>query len=567
MTLIKDEVIKNIHEAQEMIDGSGFSFPWKNFSEVMEERTREHSNKTFLIYYDDDKNERCEFSYKEFNDFVNRTSNLLIEDLHVKRGDKVSTILFNHYYTVFIYFACWKIGACVVPINIEEDIDRKTFILENSESRITFCWIDSLKEIESIKDSLSHLEHIVTVGGISKDNYINYEEEVHKKSPAFISKDSEINDDALIVYTSGTTGPPKGVILSQYNLLIDADGISEWHHFNQEDRLMCILPIHHVNGTIVTLVTPYYMGGSTVLNRKFKSSTFWKKIHTDKVNCVSVVPTILEFLLEANEDISKYSIGHFKWIICGAGPLLVETALNFQERFNIPIIHGYGLSETTCYSCFLPTNLRRDELIYWLSHHKFPSIGIPIKHNDMAIIDEKGNELKELEKGEIVVKGRTVIKGYFKRPDANKDAFKFGWFRTGDEGFYKLDKQKRKFFFITGRIKELIIRGGINISPLEVDDVLKSHPKVRFGMAVPFENRYYGEEIAAYIVPKNGIEITEKDVLEYCKQKLDFKKQPKVVIIGSDVPYTSTGKPKRLELKEKLKDELHKYRDIQFSKK
>jgi long-chain acyl-CoA synthetase len=250
---------------------------------------------------------------------------------------------------------------------------------------------------------------------------------------------------------------------------------------------------------------------------------------------VSVVPTILEFLLEANEDISKYSIGHFKWIICGAGPLLVETALNFQERFNIPIMHGYGLSETTCYSCFLPTDLRIDELTYWLSHHKFPSIGVPIKHNDMAIIDEKGNELKELEKGEIVVKGRTVIKGYFKRPDANKDAFKFGWFRTGDEGFYKLDKQKRKFFFITGRIKELIIRGGINISPLEVDDV--------------------------------GIEITEKDVLEYCKRKLDFKKQPKVVIIGIDIPYTSTGKPKRLELKEKLKDELHKYRDIQFREK
>ncbi len=278
MTLIEDEVIKNIHEAQEMINGNSFSFPWSNFSDLMEERTRENSIKTFLIYYDDDKKERCEFSYKEFNDFVNRTSNLLIEELHVKRGDKVSTILFNHYYTVFIYFACWKIGACVVPVNIEEDIDRKKFILENSESRITFCWIDSLKEIESIKESLSHLEHIVTVGGISKDNYINYEEEIHKKSPDFISKDSEINDDALIVYTSGTTGPPKGVILSQYNLLIDADGISEWHHFNQEDRLMCILPIHHVNGTIVTLVTPYYMGGSTVLNRKFKSSTFWKTV-------------------------------------------------------------------------------------------------------------------------------------------------------------------------------------------------------------------------------------------------------------------------------------------------
>jgi long-chain acyl-CoA synthetase len=375
---------------------------------------------------------------------------------------------------------------------------------------------------------------------------------------------TRLDDVALIVYTSGTTGPPKGVVLTVANLLLDADGIADWHRFGPDDRLMCVLPIHHVNGTVVTLVTPFYCKGGAVLNRKFKTGTFWRRIHDERVTCVSVVPTLLEFLLEADEDLTPYRLERFRGVICGAGPLLKETAVHFEDRFRFPIRHGYGLSETTCYSCFLPGDLSAEEHRYWLTHCEFPSIGVPIRHNEMAILDDRGQEVPERTRGEICIRGRTVCAGYFKRPDANEAAFQWGWFRSGDEGFYAKDGRGRPFFFISGRLKELIIRGGVNISPLEIDDVLKGHPSVKFAMAVPFENRYYGDEIAAYVIPRDGAAPTEAELLEYCRSRLTFAKRPKVILFGQELPYTATGKPKRLELKARLAEPLAVFRDVQF---
>jgi long-chain acyl-CoA synthetase len=156
-----------------------------------------------------------------------------------------------------------------------------------------------------------------------------------------------LEDEALVVYTSGTTGPPKGVILTVENLLTDTDAIADWHHFGMHDRLMCVLPIHHVNGIVVTLLTPFYCTGSLVLNRKFKSATFWRRLHEEHVTCVSVVPTLLEFLLDADEDISPYRLDRFKGVIAG-GPLLKETAARFEDRFTFPSAMATYL-ETTRY--------------------------------------------------------------------------------------------------------------------------------------------------------------------------------------------------------------------------
>lgn len=183
----------------------------------------------------------------------------------------------------------------------------------------------------------------------------------------------------------------------------------------------------------------------------------------------------------------------------------------------------------------------------------------------MTILNDKGQPLPEMSRGEICIRGGTVCAGYFKRDDANEAAFKWGWFHSGDEGFYARDKQGRPFFFISGRLKELIIRGGVDISPLEIDDALKSHPLVQFAMAVPFKHRYYGEEIASYVVSRDGASPpTEADLLEHCRRLLPFSKRPKVILFGQEVPYTSTGKPKRLELKTRLASTLATYRDRQF---
>jgi len=543
-----------------------FAFPWKSFAEFIRSRVEDPqlADRAFLVYVDEDCGIEREYRYAEFGERLERLVSFMREVLGLRRGDRVTTVLFNHDQTVLLYFAAWILGIAVVPINVEESAEKKRYILEHSEAAAVFCWKAYMKEVESLCTDLPALRTVIGV----EDDGCEVGPIFNRSDRPTVNEETSLNDEALIVYTSGTTGPPKGVILTAANLLIDADAIAAWHGFGSADRLMCVLPIHHVNGTVCTLVTPLYFKGGTVLCRKFKTAGFWRNLARFRITCVSVVPTLLEFLMDADEDTSSQDLAGFGGFICGAGPLLRETAGRFELRFGFPIRHGYGLSETTCYSCFLPNDLSAAERRDWLTRHEFPSIGLPIKHNEMVILNDRGEKVIDGMRGEICIRGRTVCSGYFKRPDANEAAFRWGWFRSGDEGFVVRDAAGRPFFFISGRLKELIIRGGVNISPLEIDDVLKGHPAVKFAMAVPFENRYYGEEIAAYVVPRDGAVVPSEDaLLEYCRTRLSFAKRPKVILFGHDVPYTATGKPKRLELKARLADRLSSYREVQFKEK
>jgi long-chain acyl-CoA synthetase len=558
-----------------LMGGPSITFPWQSFGDFVASQVHDShlADRLCLSYHDDDRSIHRRYSYRQFGDLIERAAAFMSEGLGLRRGDRVATVLFNHDQTVLTYFAAWSLGLAVVPINIEESTEKQRYILEHSEAIAVFCWEDCLAEVQTLSRGLQHLRHLVVVGepGTKRSHTTRrllMDELASMKGPGmgrWHEAQDSLGDEAVIVYTSGTTGPPKGVVLTAENLLVDADGITAWHGFRRDDRLGCVLPIHHVNGMVVTLVTPFYFGGAAVLNRKFRSATFWSRIHNEQIKSVSVVPTLLEFLLDADEDLSGYQLEQFSGVICGAGPLLKETAGRFEDRFGFPIRHGYGLSETTCYSCFLPNELSTSEHRRWLTEYDFPSIGLPIPHNEMAILDDRGRPLPAGTRGEICIRGQTVCAGYFKRPDANDAAFRWGWFRSGDEGFWEPDESGRPFFFISGRLKELIIRGGVNISPLEIDDVLKGHPSVKFAMAVPFENRYYGEEVAAYIVPRDDVRPpTDADLRAYCRERLSFAKRPKIFLFGTDVPYTTTGKPKRLELKARLAPSLAAYRETQF---
>lgn len=561
-------VDERIAQSREL-PGEPSALPWQSFVEFYRARVYDPDliKRTFLTYYDDERQVRRSYTYGEFNALVQRVAAFLHGRLGLVRGDRLATILSNHDITVLVYFAAWTLGLAVVPINAEEAPEKKRYILEHSDASAVLCWGGTFEELNQLQGELPALRHVVALEDATEHGSFTIAEHagLDGASQHVQSLPPHLQDEALIVYTSGTTGLPKGVVLTAENLLIDADAISHWHGFGLQDRLMCVLPIHHVNGIVVTLVTPFYCKGTAVLNRKFKTSLFWRRLHEEQVTCVSVVPTLLEFLLEANEDLTSYQLQGFGGFICGAGPLLKDTAARFEDRFGFPIRHGYGLSETTCYSCFLPNDLTPEEHRRWLTAYEFPSIGVPLRHNLMTILDQSGIALPELTRGEICIKGGTVCAGYFKRPDANEAAFKWGWFRSGDEGFFVRDEQGRPFFFISGRLKELIIRGGVNISPLEIDEVLKGHPGVKFAMAVPFEHRFYGEEIAAYVVLAEGqANLTPKMLEEFCRPRLPFWKRPKVILFGQDMPYTSTGKPKRLELKAKLASDLARYRDRQF---
>ena len=600
MDTVLDEItLANIHAAQTVngIPPEHRKVPYTSVRHVLSLHARTAPEKTFLIHYDENGT-REELSYAEFNARVHQVANFLHDDLGVQRGDRVATMAYNHSDTVLIYFACWVIGATVVPQNVAEDDRRIAYILRNSEARVCLVRGEYLEraariinEAEADGLGVSNIQQVVQVGGEPVEGYMQFHEEVRNRPTTYLADDAPkagdtaeraatsttptLDDEALLVYTSGTTGAPKGVVLTQYNLLVDAMGISQWQAITGSQRLMCVLPIHHVNGIVVTLVTPVYVGGSVVLNRMFSVNAFWERVVRERVNIVSVVPTLLQFLLEHAQaqqqgntifgsNISRRDLTHFRHFICGAGTLAMTLVRQFENTFGIPILHGYGLSETTCYSCYLPIDLTWAEHQRWMLDYGYPSIGCPIEPNEMAIFDAAGSGqmLGPGERGEICIRGHHVMKYYYQRPDANAETFKFGWFRSGDEGFYEEDERGRRFFFITGRIKELINRGGVKFSPFDIEEVLLQVPGVKVGLAVAFENTYYGEEVGAYVVLEDGAEVTAEAILEHCHQCMTFEKSPKVVIFGTDIPVTSTGKYQRLMLQERFAQ----WRDAQFRK-
>ncbi|MCX8050546.1 MAG: acyl--CoA ligase [Chlorobi bacterium] len=523
---------------------------YRSVAEMAAARLREHRDRQFLVHYDEHGTRR-QWTYREFIEEVLRTAALL-RSYGLGRGDRYATAAHNHADTIVQYFAGWMLGSCVVPLNMTEDDARLNYILKTSGARLLLCRPDYVERLPAITADTT-IETVV-VGD-------DYREQVRNTEPlALDATTDEMETEALLVFTSGTTGNPKGVVLVQRNLIADAEGIASWHRITPSDRMMCVLPVHHVNGTIVTHVTPFFAGASVVLNRKFQTEHFFPRIAAEGVTIVSVVPTLLAFLLEANADLCGVRERGFRHIICGAGPLTCELADRFEERYRIPIVHGYGLSETTCYSCFLELDLSGEDHRHWMQDYGFPSIGAPIPQNEMAIHDPNGNPLGEGERGEIVIRGWNVMKGYDANPDANYAAFTHGWFRSGDEGFFIRSRDGKPYFFITGRIKELIIRGGVNIAPLEIDEVLARAPGVKAGIAVGFEHDLYGEEVGALVIPEAGA--SEEAILAFCRQHLPFHKCPKVVLFTDALPVTSTGKYQR----NRVKHLFAQWRSVQFQK-
>jgi len=548
-----ENLLKNLYKAHSLSNRlpSDLLVKYKNIASLLKERAENQPDDEYICYYDSDDKLK-NYTYTKFYLDVIHIANFLIKK-GIRPGDKVATYSYNHIDTVSLYFACWVIGAVVVPMNVNEDNERIEYILDNSKVKIIFTRNEYYVNM-----------HMLV--GKKKIKIINFDSNTYHELPNELTKNFKVSndDECLIVYTSGTTGNPKGVVLTQYNLLVNADSISKWYKLGKGDAMMCVLPIHHVNGTVVTLVTPMYYGGRTVLNKKFHTETFLKLIEKENVKVVSVVPTLLQFLLHSEEKTENYNIENFSHIICGAGPLTCELAKRFEEKFGLRIAHGYGLSETTCYSCFVPIDLEQDEHSKWQNKYGYPSIGIPIECNEMEIQNAEGKSLGENEKGEIVIRGHNVMKYYFNNDEVNEKTFENGWFKSGDEGFYINDENGNKYFFITGRIKELIIRGGVNISTLEIDEVIASNELVESGIAVGFENDWYGEEVGVLVHLKNGYakddEELKKKLLQFYKDKLPYFKSPKVIIITDEIPVTSTGKYQR----NKVKHLFEEYKTAQF---
>lgn len=489
-----------------------------NLRELLEIRASEHPAKPFLFSEADGR----EWSYEEFNNAVDRTANILISR-GITKKDVVSLLLPNSPEYVLAYFACWKIGALAGPVNSLLKSEEIEWLVGNSESKLLI--INSA--FEPVIENISKPPVLV---------FDDVDGNASGHAPELRSVELSTDDEAIIIYTSGTTGKPKGCLLTHGNLIANAKQITEWLGFGEDDRLLSVMPLFHMNAVTVTTMTALYCAGSTVVSPKFSASRFWEIIEKYGITSFGSVATMLSMLLEHDRPEDRQAVGGnlpLRFAMCGSAPVPAEVLKRFEKTFGVLVVEGYGLSESTCRSTFNPPNNDR----------RPGSCGLPIG-NEMKVIEEGGLEVKDGELGEIVLRGPNIFKGYFKNPEATEKAFAGGWFHTGDIGYRDADG----FFYIADRKSDMIIRGGENIYPREIDDILYTHPAVAAAAVIGVPDELYGEDVAAFIVLKDGINTSEGELIDFCKIHLADYKCPKSVYFVHDIPKGPTGKLLKREL-------------------
>ncbi|HEU4477407.1 MAG TPA: AMP-binding protein, partial [Pyrinomonadaceae bacterium] len=457
-----------------------------NLGELLRQRTSATPEKTFLFSESDDRH----FTYAEFEAAVLRSAALLATH-GVGKGDVVSLLLPNSAEYIMGYFACWTLGALAGPVNSLLKAEEISYVMSNSEAKAILVHTDFLPTIESIRKELPDLKAIIPF-----NNEAEATQDLSRERNIAVESD----DDAIIIYTSGTTGKPKGCLLTHGNVIANARQIADWLGFTEKDRLLTIMPLFHMNAVSVTTMSALYAGGSTVVTPKFSASRFWQMISDYQITSFGSVATMLSMLL------STYPQGvpeglktdQLRFAMCGSAPVPAETLKRFEETFNCLVIEGYGLSESTCRSTFNPPDQRR----------RAGSCGISIG-NEMKVFDEDDNEVKDGQLGEIVLRGENILKGYYKNEQATAAAFRNGWFHTGDIGY----RDEDGFYYIVDRKSDMIIRGGENIYPREIDEVLYQHPAVAAAATIGVPDSLYGEEVAAFVVLKEGLDCTADDLI------------------------------------------------------
>ena len=495
--------------------------------ELLKQRVSAAPDKPFLFSEADKR----QFTYKEFEAAVTRTANMLAAN-GVQKGDVVSLLLPNSVEYVIAYFACWQRGALAGPINSLLKSQEIAYVISNSEAKALLVNSEFVPVVESVQKDLPTLQAIIRFDDESEATR-GY------SSDTEAATEVDLDHEAIIIYTSGTTGKPKGCLLTHGNVIANARQITSWLGFTEKDRLLTIMPLFHMNAVSVTTMSALYAGGSTVVSPKFSASRFWQIISDYEITSFGSVATMLSMLLSTYPDgiPAGLKTDQLRFAMCGSAPVPVEVMRRFEDTFNCLVIEGYGLSESTCRSTFNPPDQRR----------RPGSCGLPIG-NEMRVVDDEDREVPEGELGEIVLRGENILKGYYKNNAANDTAFRNGWFHTGDIGY----RDKDGFFYIVDRKSDMIIRGGENIYPREIDEVLYQHPDVAAAAVVGVPDTLYGEEVAAVIVLKPGAKTSEQQVIDYCKGRLADFKCPKTVHFMEDIPKGPTGKLLKRELAKML---------------
>jgi len=457
-----------------------------------------------------------------------------LKNLGVGRGDRVIIQMPNSPEVFQSFQAIWKIGAIAVPINYQVGADDIAYIYQDSDAAVVITAPEFMERVRAAQAKAPSAKNIIVVSAEPVPGALSYDQLLDENSDLLANVQTDDDEVAALVYTSGTTSRPKGVMQTHYSLYYTAINVEATIDYPQDAVNMAMLPLCHSYGIGTMNAAFLRRKGCTVVLRQFQVQKLFEAIEKYKVLSVAAVPTMYIYML-AFPDHAKYNLSSVKYYICGSAPLSFDTWKQFKERFGREIAEGWGLTEACANNSLNPLSGRK----------KVGSIGLPIKGIELKIFDDQGKEAPQGQEGEIVVRGPMVMKGYWNQPEATAEVIRNGWLHTGDIGYVDSDG----FYFITDRKKDIIIKGGENISPRTIEEVLYAHPAVAEASAVGMHDAVYGEEIKAFVTLKPGRTACVLDILNHCKEKLKRFFVPKEIVILSEMPKSLIGKILKKELR------------------
>lgn len=487
-----------------------------------------------LLYYGDEaiSNVQIEKTGGQFAQFLT--------SFGISKGDRVLVCMPNRPEVVFAYQGILRSGAIVIPVMHLLHENEINFILANSQAKAVITSSEILPKIQRSAKNLPQQIKIVSVDPSEPKHTLQYEivqwsKTIESNVPLHERNlNLQESDTAVILYTSGTTGKPKGVMLTHRNFIANLRASAQLQPDDERGTTLCVLPLAHVYGFGV-MNGCFYRGNSAVIFSKFDVDKVFQAIETHKVKSFAAVPAMIHAMLSSPSS-SKYDLSSLEAVGSGSAALPVSLRTTFQEKFKAEVRDAYGLSEA---SPGVATQ-RKDMPI------KDGSVGVPLPNVQIKIVDDGGRELPTGEVGELIVKGDNVTPGYYNNPEATKEALKDGWLYTGDMA--KVDEDG--YLYIVDRKKDLIIRGGFNIYPRDLEELIAKHEAVSEVAVIGVPSERMGEEVVACVVKKAGFQVTESDLIEYCQQYLAKYKTPKQIVFFDELPRNGVGKILKIKLKE-----------------
>ena len=504
-----------------------------SFLNIFTENVRKYPAKIALEFLDPPLQR---VTYKELDTLIDQTAGYLL-DLGVEPGDRVALQLSKSLEFILLHLATLRLGAISLPLNLSYPADELKYFLEDSGTKVFFTLESTKEKIQSMLPELNELQECILLDPSQPDKVqlrINEYSSHHK----LVQADSHPFSTAVIIYTSGTTGRPKGAEITYANLNSNLEALHEAWGWEPDDILMHVLPIFHVHGLFVALHGALYAGATTLFMREFNAQKALEMLSNGQCTVFMAVPTIHKRLLDV-PDADRFNLSHVRLITSGSDRLPDEVFTGFQNTFGYTLLERYGMTETGM-NCSNPLQGER----------RMGSVGMSLPGIEVRIVHSESGEILPIgEIGDVQLRGPNIFKGYWQQPDKTSASFSAdGWFKTGDLGYIEADG----YLTLCGRSKDLIISGGLNIYPPEVERVLIEHPAVRDCAVIGCLDPEWGEKVIAIVVPKSNVLVTDEELIRFCREKLAPYKSPKAIVFRDDLPRNAMGKVQKAILRKEI---------------